>query len=326
VLYPLSYGRSVGVSDPPYGVVTTTLDGGSFVSSNKSQATLTEAVELFTLDNQARRFTPATMKFYHFRLTHFVQWCEQNGLHLLSEITPKQIREYLIHLQTENYAGHTIHGAARVVRRFLRFCAEEELIPAAPKFSMPSTDKQLLPSLSLNEFKHILKACQTVRDEAIVLVLLDTGLRASEFVSLDGEHVDLKTGEVTVKQGKGRKDRTVYLGVKARKKTLRYFLKAGTPKPKQAVFRSENTGERLTRNGLYQLLQRLGERAAVPHCNPHTFRRTFALWSLRNGMNIYALQKLMGHSDLTTLLKYLGLTKEDLRDAHEQYGPADNMT
>jgi site-specific recombinase XerD len=64
----------------------------------------------------------------------------------------------------------------------------------------------------------------------------------------------------------------------------------------------------------------------VEHCNPHTFRRTFALWSLRNGMSIYHLQKLMGHSDLTTLLKYLGLTKEDLKDAHEQYGPADNMT
>lgn len=292
---------------------------------NKSRATLAEAIELFTLDNHARRFTQATMEFYRYRLSHFAGHCETLGYGFIDQIDAKVIREYLASCQDEGWAGHTIHGAARVVRRFLRFCTEEGLIADAPKVPMPQPDKQVLPSLSVDELKRLLKAA-SVRDEAIVLVLLDTGLRATELVNLDGQHVDLKSGEITVRQGKGRKDRTVYLGVKARKKLLRYYMRAGTPTSNQPVFRSQGRQTRLTRNGLWQILAKLGERANVAHCNPHMFRRTFALWSLRNGMSIYHLQKLMGHSDLTTLLRYLGLTKEDLRDAHDKYGPADNMT
>lgn len=79
----------------------------------------------------------------------------------------------------------------------------------------------------------------------------------------------------------------------------------------------------MTIRGLQRLLYRLGQRAQVKNCHPHTFRRTFALWSLRSGMNIYALQKLMGHADLNILRRYLALVEDDLRLAHQEHGAVD---
>jgi site-specific recombinase XerD len=128
-----------------------------------------------------------------------------------------------------------------------------------------------------------------------------------------------------VRQGKGRKDRTTYLGARARKHMLRYYLDCGAPSPHGPVWRNERTGERLTTSGLRRLLLRLGEATSVPHCAPHTFRRTFALWSLRSGMSIYHLQRLMGHEDITVLRQYLALVDDDIAGAHARYGAVDNM-
>ena len=69
----------------------------------------------------------------------------------------------------------------------------------------------------------------------------------------------------------------------------------------------------------------LGERAGVAHCHPHTFRRTFALWSLRGGMDVHTLAALMGHADIHVLKQYLALTGQDLQRAHREAGPVDKM-
>ena len=91
------------------------------------------------------------------------------------------------------------------------------------------------------------------------------------------------------------------------------------------VWASRNTGERLTANGLRQIVTRIGERAGVAHCHPHTFRRTFALWSLRGGMDVHTLAALMGHADIHVLKQYLALTGSDLQRAHKEAGPVDRM-
>jgi len=278
------------------------------------------------LDNQARRFTPSTLTFYRARLTKFIEWCNTRAVLTLSKITPSIIRAYLVSLQERELSDYSQHAAARAIRAYLNFCVREELLIESPmkKVSMPKVNKKLLPSFSLGEVKKLLQGCDNERDEAIVLFLLDTGLRASEFIKLNGEDINTSTGEVTIHQGKGGKGRTVFLGVKARKKLLRYYIEFKRPAAKQPVWCNLNTGERLTKSGLFQMLRRLGDRTGVEHTNPHTFRRTFALWCLRAGMDVYSLQRLMGHADLTTLLRYLGLTKEDLQRAHNEHGAVDN--
>ena len=111
--------------------------------------------------------------------------------------------------------------------------------------------------------------------------------------------------------GKGRKQRLAFLGARARKALLKYLMERGFLRPEEPLWLSQTTGERLTDDGLRLLFRRLGLSAHVQHCHPHTFRRTFALWSLRSGMNIYALEQIMGHSDLQILRRYLALVEED---------------
>lgn len=295
--------------------------------SQKQPHKIEAAYNLFKLDNQSRRFTKATITTYRDRLEPLIRWCEAQCVHLLTDITPSTLRSYLVHLQDRNLADHTINGVARATKTFFNFCVREGLLTESPmnKVSMPKIGKHILPALTVEDAQKLLKACENERDEAIILFLLDTGVRATEFINLNGGDIDIKIGAVVVRQGKGRKDRTVYMGAKARKQLLRYYMHRGEPKEKDPVWLSEKNRERLTTSGLRQLLERLGTKAAVKDCSPHTFRRTFALWSLRNGMSIYHLQRLMGHADITVLRQYLDLVQSDLKNAHDQHGSVDGM-
>jgi site-specific recombinase XerD len=217
-----------------------------------------------------------------------------------------------------------VHGAARAIRAFLRFCAADALIDDAPRFAMPKLPKKILPAFEPGDIARLLDAANE-RDRLILLVLVDTGLRASELIALDGSDVDANSGAVLVREGKGRKARTVYLGARTRRELARFWRTEGRPAANRPVWTSANTGDRLTDSGLRQLLQRLGKRAKVQHCHPHTFRRTFALWSLRGGMDVHTLAALMGHADISVLRQYLALSGADLQRAHQAAGPVDRM-
>lgn len=281
------------------------------------------AYELLKLDCKAQGFARSTIDFYHYRLPPFFTWLESQGITKLSQLSSIAIRSYLASLQDRNLADNTRHGIARAIRRFCNFCVDEELIDksAFTKVKMPKVGKRVLRSFDKEEIGKLLAACTNRRDKAIILFLLDSGVRASELVRINDSDINIGTGRVFVRKGKMSKDRFVFLGGKSSKAYVKYRMAvAGV----EAAFPSKKSGERLTTSGLRLLLRRLAKRAGVKGVSPHAFRRTFALWSLRAGMNIYALQKLMGHEDLTTLLRYLGLTLEDIGSAHQKHGPVDH--
>jgi integrase/recombinase XerD len=288
---------------------------------------LADAYEAWTLDLQARRCTPATLTHYREFLLPFVRWLEHQQLETIAQITPTHLRRFLTDLQARNLAGYTILGYYRDIRAWLRFCVAEGWLAESPaaRVRPPKLDKTLLPAFTEDEVRWLLGGCEIARDRALVLFLLDTGVRAKELVNLQGDDLDMREGSARIRSGKGRKDRVVYLGAQTRKALLRYYAEVGKPAAGEPLWPSLHSGDPLTTSGLRQLLRRLGRRARVPNVHPHTFRRTFALWSLRAGMNIYALQRLMGHEDLTVLRRYLALVEEDLRDAHARAGTVDNM-
>jgi len=160
-----------------------------------------------------------------------------------------------------------------------------------------------------------------LRDKALMLFLLDTGVRASELCSINLEDVNPITGEVLVRSGKGRKPRTVFLGSKSRKALRNYLILKGDTSTGLWV---TDENERLTYRGLKTMLRRRSKLAKVNTPQIHAFRRWFALTCLRNGMDVYSLQQLMGHADLQVLRRYLKQTSTDLREAHHRASPVDN--
>lgn len=298
-------------------------------TSQAAPDALRQAIEAHQLDLLARRLSPATVTKYDIWLGAFGVHLEGQGVGTPQGIEAGHVRAYLAGLAERGLSAHTQHTAARCIRAWLNFLVAEGEIAESPmrKVKMPRLDNRILPSLSQEDVQAILAACLNGRDRAIVLFLLDTGLRASEFVALNLGDVDMASGAVMVRLGKGRKDRQVYIGAKTQQALQRYLrrrkdapmLAATSP-----LWTSMFTGKRLRRAGLRQVLRRLGERSGVEHCHPHAFRRTFALWSLRAGMDIYSLQRLMGHNDLAMLRRYLALVEADIKNAHRQHGPVDS--
>ena len=147
----------------------------------------------------------------------------------------------------------------------------------------------------------------------------------SEALAVNVEDVDFATGRVFLSLTKNREQRIVYLGVQARRQLVKYLqsLKTTVNAPLWVDGRS---GKRLLRNGVTQLLSRIGKKAGVSPSNAHRFRRTFAVSFLRNGGDIFTLQRILGHSTLEMVRKYLdGLSDDDAHEAHKKFSPGDRL-
>jgi site-specific recombinase XerD len=162
------------------------------------------------------------------------------------------------------------------------------------------------------------------RDQAIMLCLLDTGCRASEFLSIDIGDVNFADGSVQLRHTKGRKACVVFLGAKSRREVLRYLRHRTDARPSSVLW-TTRSGRRIGYAGLRDIMRRRARKAEVDVPTLHSFRRGFALYALRNGADNYSLQRLLGHSDLTVLRRYLKQTEADLQEAHRRAGLVDNL-
>jgi len=279
----------------------------------------------FLIDCNARNLSQNTLRIYHTNLLTFQQWLPVPDA---AAVTADHIRRYLVHLQESRNAGG-VHQAYRVLRTFFNWLVAEDVIGSSPvaKVGAPKLRQDILEPANLDHLWAMIGTCQRGtfggdRDRAALLALLDSGARAAEFVALNCDDVDLSSGAVRIRQGKGGKARTAFLGSKARKELVRYLRhRENTSGPLWV----SHSGQRLAYFGLREMVRRRAHLAGVPAPSLHSFRRSFALLSLRGGMNVYALQKLMGHADLSVLQRYLAQTEQDLAAAHRATGPVDHL-
>lgn len=222
------------------------------------------AMTSFLLDCTARRLSPKTVEYYENTVGPFCEFAKENDVDMVEGVKSHLIRLILTH--RDDWSAGTVHAYARGIRSFFNYCVREEWLIASPmrNVRMPKKSQEILPSFTEEEFQKILKACDNSRDKAMCLFMVDTGVRVSELVNIIGEDIDLFGGTVRIR-------------------------------------RARFTGTPLTIDGAKMIMRKLKLDSGVKHCHAHTFRRTFAIWSLRNGMNVYVLQRLMGHTDLTVL-------------------------
>lgn len=287
--------------------------------------------ESFLIDRQAEGLSKHTLKFYRQFLSHFLEYCDAHHLKNISDVNPDFLRRFFLAFsETHNPGG--VHAAYRTLRAFFRWVMNEEIMPLEWKNPMlkvkpPKVSIDPLEPISIQDVKALIDICQRgnligERDRAIFFFLLDTGARAQELCNADLKDIDLNTGTVTIRFGKGGKTRTVFIGRKTRKAIRGYLRKRKDHFP--ALFVSIHE-ERLTYDGLNQLLERRAKTAGFDKKPTlHSFRRAFALNMLRSGVDIFALQRLMGHADLQVLRRYLTQNDQDNQLAHMQGGPVDH--
>lgn len=161
-----------------------------------------------------------------------------------------------------------------------------------------------------------------LRNKAIIFLLLDTGLRAGELCDLLVADIDFRNREIEVRQGKGDKSRFVYFSAKTGKILWRY-LNNGPGRETDPAFITAQ-GLALGPRGLQLMLARAGRKAGIKNVYPHRLRHTFAINYLRNGGDAFTLQKILGHSDMAMVRRYLELAREDIAARHYSASPVAN--
>lgn len=160
------------------------------------------------------------------------------------------------------------------------------------------------------------------RLKTTLLLLLDTGIRASEFCNLKVKDVDLRNQNIFV-LGKGRKERQIPISPRIAQALWTYFSDRKDMTINSFAFCSER-GLQLRRDNLLKSIYRLGARAGVQDPTIHRFRHTFAINFLRNGGDIYTLQRILGHSTLDMVKRYLAIAQVDIQSAHRRASPVTN--
>jgi len=251
----------------------------------------------FLIDRQAEGLSRYTLKFYKQYLNHFLEYCDAQTLKLISNITPDFLRRFFLAFsKTHNPGG--VHAAYRTLRAFFRWVMYEEILSPEWKNPMnkvkpPKVAVDPLEPISIQHVKALINVCQRgnfigERDRAIFLFLLDSGARAQELCNADIKDIDLNTGSVLIRFGKGGKSRIVFMGRKTRRAMRAYLRMRNDRSP--ALFISIHR-ERLTYDGLNQLLERKAKTAKLDQKPTlHSFRRAFAINMLRAGVDIFALQ------------------------------------
>ncbi len=289
------------------------------------------AMELqeFALDRQARNLTPKTLQWYGQSLDVFTAFCRERALATLGDLTPSHLRLFLVRLQEDGHnpgGVRNIYGAVKALVNW--YAAEHDGWPNPLKrVANPKTPQELQDPLDLGDLSKMLATCKKRaftgdRDRAMLMFLLDSGVRHAEMCALTLDDVNMATGAVLVRCGKGRKPRVAVVGTKCRRALMAYLKHRGdAPGP---LWQTQ-AGGGLSYSGLREVVRRRAKAAGVQEPSLHSFRRAFALACLRNGVNVYALQRMMGHADLSVLRRYLAQTEGDLLAAHAAGGPVDNL-
>lgn len=288
-------------------------------------------VQSFLTDRKAAGLTPRSVKFYRDKLSMFLEYCEAQAVTQVTDLTPNFLRGYLLVLAESHNPGG-VHTVYRSIRAFMRWIEFDDIVEnwknPIKKVRSPKVDIPPITGVSLTDFAAMVKTCTATsgtgkRDAAILLTLLDTGARVTEVLNIDVKDANMVTGEILVPTGKSRKPRMVYFGTKTRQAIRSYLRSREDDHP--ALFATDD-GNRLTYDGLRAILTRRAELAGLKDVpSAHDFRRTMALEFLRNGGDIYSLQRILGHASTAVLWRYLAQTDTDGQTAHKQFSPVDRL-
>lgn len=281
---------------------------------------LSDAVLEFLLACEADGLSKSSLNWYKSITGQFA--AAYDGHHL-REITATDMRRYLVRLK-EGYSEDSWGSYTRALHRFWKWAAAEYGI-VNPMRNIRYPQKPV-PKHRAADIEDILKMFEAAgeRDRAIIAFILDTGARAGGVCGLKLPDVDLKrcTAKVTEK---GRKTRSVPF--KSFTAVLIQDWLDVRPGHAAYVFPALDTGQKLTSNGLYQAMRRLGRRAGVQgRFNPHALRHAFSngFYEAGEGKHLVELARIMGHRDLRTLIEnYVARTDEHVRAAHDRYSPID---
>lgn len=293
----------------------------------------TDFLEYLEIEQNRSQRTIANYDHYLSRLLDFTDADLK-----VSDIDPELIRKWRLWLNrlgsnvSDELQKNTQNYHLIALRSFLKFCAKRD-IPALPadKIELAKTVRKQVTFLNEDELGRLfsqpkLDTIGGLRDRAILELLFSSGLRVSELVGLDRDHINLKRREFMVR-GKGQKDRPIFISDAAAQWLQLYINKRqDTTKPLFVRYGGRKTVDlsgnyhRLTARSVQRIVANYALLAGITkHVSPHTLRHSFATDLLMNGADLRSVQAMLGHSNIATTQIYTHVTDPHLRKVHEQF-------
>ncbi len=276
-----------------------------------------------------------TAENYALYLERFVQFTDDIDV---DKITTEVIRKYRLWLNRfrnnndDDLATITQSYHLIALRGFLTYLSKRDIASLSPeKIELPKVSRKQVTFLHYDEVERLLNEIPLddetgLRDRAIVDLLFSSGLRVSELVNLNRDHVNTKRREFMVR-GKGQKDRPVFIGEAAAVRVNAYLDARMDNLPPLFLSYSRNNmssmgGDyrRLTSRSIQRIISKYARLAGITkHVSPHTMRHSFATDLLMNGADIRSVQSMLGHSSISTTQVYTHVTDEHLREIYEKF-------
>lgn len=276
-----------------------------------------------------------TAENYAQYLERFVEF---SGDITVDKITSELVRKYRLwlnryknnnddELSTLTQSYHLI-----ALRGFLRYLSKRDILSLTPeKIELPKTSRKQVTFLHFDEVERLLEQIDIttetgMRDRAIIELLFSSGLRVSELVNLNRDHINTKRREFMVR-GKGQKDRPVFISQTAADRVNNYLdarndnlVPLFISYSRNSVASTSGDFRRLTPRSIERIIGKYAKLAGITkHVSPHTMRHSFATDLLINGADLRSVQVMLGHSNISTTQIYTHVTDEHLREVHEQF-------
>lgn len=264
---------------------------------------------------QAKGFTPKTMKNKNQELKQLRYFMvEKRGIVELESITAYDLNSYVRLKQKDGLQPQSIVSMFKMIKAFFSWCEKEGYIKDnfATKITLPKVPKKILKGFTTEEVQSMIHAFSykdyfEARNKAIIAILSDSGLRAMEVRGLLS--LNVKETSILV-NGKGNKERIVFISPALKRILIKY------ERIKKQHFKDKETtdhyflsyrGTEISHVGLDNIIKKAGKRAAIEgkRVSPHSYRHFFSVQCLLNGIDIYTLSKLLGHSEIQTTQRYL---------------------
>lgn len=275
-----------------------------------------EFLEMFLTAKKIEGCSERTIKYYRMTTNHLLGYLKEP----IRKVTTETMRQYLVDYQKINNCGKTtVDNIRRNISSFFSWLEEEDYILKSPmrRIHKIKTKKTVKNIISDEEIERLRDSCDNIRDTAMVDLLYSTGIRVGELVRLNREDINFSERECVV-FGKGDKERRVYFDAKA-KIHLEEYLQSRTDTNPSLFVTLDQPYDRLKISGVEIRLRQLGRKLKIEKIHPHKFRRTMATRAIDKGMPIEQVQKILGHSQIDTTMRYAIVNQNNVKASHRKY-------
>lgn len=291
--------------------------------------------ETFMDGKELENLRERTLKEYRTHMVYFKKYIESETDFLKTDVpvTSQIFKNYIYYMTFEkNYSPFTVNLRLRTLLAYLRWLYTNRYIEEniALKIHLQKTPEDAKKPLSNEEVKKLLNGCDLnnytgFRDFALMLLILDTGIRIGEAAELKISDFDLKEGFVTVRAdiAKTRVSRDLPIS-KRTAKALKELIDVVVEMGKDDYMFQGTYGGHVKKENLMLSFNKIGKKVGLEHrCSPYLFRHTFATNAVKSGMEVFTLQRIMGHSTIVTTRKYIQLETADLKRNHNKINTVD---